>query len=133
MNITSWNIYWITRLDSIKDTMIGIIIVLGILLFFLIIALVGEAFTQNTADEAQSYFRLAKYCALSFLVPVFLIVVYPFIPTTKEACMMYAVPKLTNSECIKALQGDAKELYTLGIERLKEELSIKNTKKGNKK
>lgn len=132
MTITSWDIYWITRLDAIKDTMIGIIIILCLLLAFLIIALFGEAFTQDTADESQFCFRSVKYCALSFLVPVFLIVVYPFVPTTKEACMMYAVPKLADSECVKALQGDAKELYTLGIERLKAELAVKGEKNGTK-
>ena len=132
MNITSWDVYWITRLDAIKDCTLGIIIVLSVILIFLFFALVGEGITKDTPEEGYAHFRLAKYCALSLFVPVFLAIVYPFIPTTKEACMMYAVPKLANSECVKTLQGDAKELYTLGIERLKAELAVKGGKDGTK-
>lgn len=130
MNITSWDIYWITRLDNIR----ALLILLSVLFAMAAVcSFVGSCEWDRCGEvRVAKIWRVMAGSFLFIVVPVLLCAI-AFIPTTKEACMMFVVPKLTNSEYVKALQGDAKELYTLGIERLKEELSIKNVKNGDKK
>ena len=125
MNITSWDIYWITRLDSIRDSITGIVVVLCVAFiigFLSIIYAGGESIVTE-----QTAWRWMKRVCWGFTIPAALLLIMPFIPTTKEACMVYAIPKLADSEYTKTLQGDAKELYTLAVEKMKGEL--KNERK----
>ena len=110
--ITPSFIYWITRLDQF-DVLTGIVAVVSILsaiVFMLIILTIG--LEQNT------YFRFVlKGFKISLFICIISTLIHVFIPTTKQACAMYVVPKIANNEKV---QDIGKEFYDLALDWMKE-------------
>lgn len=101
--MTQSTIYWITRLDTIVIAMrLSPLVVL-------IAGLVGVVITIDfDCDELKSALRklFVFFFALSILAEFGSV----FVPTTKEYCAIYAIPKIANNEKV---QGEAKEIYEL--------------------
>lgn len=125
MTLTPSDVYWITRLDNFGC--------IGWIVIFICIV-VAVCFIVNTdweaLDNEKSYayedsrlkLKYIKRCGLVLAVTVGILA---FIPSTKEAAMMYALPKVVNSEVVKE---DIPELYELGIKAAKEWLSVEQTR-----
>jgi len=123
MNITPNDVYWVLQLDQIHEAIVGVIL-------FMILAFIGlfVCIMSAISDEVVSRFVGSTVLFIHFLVVLLLFGVMVFLPTTRTALAMYVVPKIADSEVVEKLQGDAKELYTLGVERLKVELKGRNVK-----
>jgi hypothetical protein len=65
-------------------------------------------------DEPRSNFLIKSKILLTlgiiFLFPI------AFMPSTRSACVIYALPKILNNE---AFTKDTEEIYNLGVEKLK--------------
>ena len=51
------------------------------------------------------------------------------LPTTKQMAMIKVIPMIANSKAIETMSNDAKEIYTLGIKAIKEQLTGKEQNK----
>ena len=115
--ITPSLIYWITRFDDIKSygglifTVSGMALVISIMT--LIFLKLGNAKGGNNY-ETSIVGKCFILISLIFLISSMSIL---FIPTTRQACAMYVVPKIANNE--KA-QDIGKEFYDLALDWMKE-------------
>lgn len=87
-------LYWITRLDYIKDT-VSIFIMLSVLLFILCF----WVYIASDADEDTK--KSGKFASLVFAVILaFLLLAYIFIPSSNDVYMMFGIDKV-NKELIE--------------------------------
>lgn len=100
-----WFMYWFTRLDAIN----GVFEILTI--FGAISTLIGVAavvflsvYTTNKTvhdyDESMAALKIFKKVLLYAAIPLLIIGAagVTFVPTTKEAAVIYLVPKIVNNE-----------------------------------
>lgn len=97
--ITTWEIYWITRLDII-NVISGILFIIpaGIFLFS---PLLCEAIFDGDWGEFWKFVR--KIIA----IPIIALILFIFLPNTKDAVAIYIIPKIANNEQIQKLPGNA--------------------------
>ena len=117
MEITSSTVYWVFQLDYIHEALIVILLacVLG----------GAPAIVRLWVATKDEYIKPPTALLSTILiVGIFLVAggFKVFLPLTRTAIAMYTIPKLLNSQAMYTLEGDAKELYKLGVERLKSEL-----------
>lgn len=114
--ITSSDIYWITRLDGINNCATGVSILSGIAFFFFTIF----SFCA-TADKMWEilplFIRTAIISGICFALSLIILV---FVPTTKEAIIIYGLPKVVNNEKVQQKVSSAvdgsEELLSLAKE-----------------
>lgn len=111
MEITPSTIYWIMQANDIKA-------LFGVLTGLLVGAGVGCVIYAISEESERALKNFILFLTAAFLSASAAL----FVPSTRTLCAMYCIPKLINSELAVQLQGDAKELYTLGVDRLKKEL-----------
>ena len=99
-------VYWITRLDILKETTTALLV-----LSSLIVGGVGiRRLAMEFEDELQGdntkkvLNKILKPSAIILLITVLL---KCFIPTTGEACLIYALPKIANSNVVQNEVPDA--------------------------
>ena len=117
MTLTGWDIYWITRLDSIKAALQALIMIggvsgaLGIFIY---------GVSEGHAKEAGVFAK----CVLP--LAAVLIVLSAFVPSTRSAAAIAVLPAIVNSEAVQQLPA---ELTTLAKEWLIELRPKKETHK----
>lgn len=103
--IDSWTVYWITRLDGINA-----VAVLGIIF----LSVTSTVLTMLWIGEGDRSARLGTLVSVPLLLLCTAVAV--FVPTTKEACAIYMIPKIANNEDV---QGVAVEVRDLAREWIK--------------
>ena len=127
--ITESAIYWILKLDDIKTFFLLPIIICAILsVVFLIGSICCYIESQPCpSDEEKKLTMFAvKLCLIIVSIWISLSCINCFIPSTKQFAMIKVIPAITNSELAADMSKDAKEIYKMGIEAIKEELTNKN-------
>lgn len=111
--ITSWDIYWLTRLDNIC-VFLGVLWVLslvavGVALFIGIFGLIEDD------DEIKSGIKQV----LRYFVPIAIILSIPaiFLPSTKEYAAIWLIPKVINNEQVQKVPEQALKLLNLKVEQ----------------
>ena len=121
MEITASEMYWILMLDGIHILfVIGVVIPILLIvatLFFVPLALDLE-FEASVKFIRKVVWRLGVIAIISALAAA-------FTPSTKQMAMIKVVPAIVNSDIAKEVSGDAKELYKLGVESIKNKLQGK--------
>lgn len=117
-------IYWITRLDSLVNFMVGVFIVGStasiVWIMFGIMCRV-DSYTDDIILWKKNVW-----------IPIFTLVILfvgIFIPTSKEMALIYIAPKIVNSEFAKELPSDLRVIKDLGMEKIKEMLATKKETK----
>lgn len=117
--VTSSEMYWLTRFDSLKSfvdgTGFGMVILCGVAL--------GLCFIVFCASEGEiPTWKLVKKLLYglipAFVVGVLIMFASVFIPTTKEYAAIKIVPAILND----TLSEDLGAVYNLGMEWAKDEL-----------
>ena len=112
--ITATEMYWILKLDDIRAFFGLSLIPLAIFLMA-----TGIAWAAEQKLEAKKY----------FFRTVVIVVLFGFfaaiLPSTKQMAMIKVIPMLANSEIVGEMSSDAKELYRMGINAIKEQLTGK--------
>lgn len=87
--------YWITRLDSIDKLLVAFAVVAAIVL---IVGLIGFGVTYDDDEfdsDDESTKKMRKYfkktAIVSFIVFLFISIINTFLPTTKDAYIIYGV------------------------------------------
>ena len=127
--ITESAIYWILKLDDIKNFFWLPIIICAILS---VVFLFGSIFyyieSQPCPSDVEKKYTMfaVKLCLITVSIWISLSCIDCFIPSTKQMAMMKVIPAIANSEFAADMSKDAKELYKMGIEAIKEQLTNKN-------
>ena len=127
--ITESAIYWILKLDDIKTFFWLPIIICAILsVIFLIISICCYIESQPCPSDEEKKFTMfaVKLCLITTSIWISLSAINCFIPSTKQMAMIKVIPAITNSDFAADMSKDAKELYKMGIEAIKEQLTNKN-------
>lgn len=134
--ITQTMMYWITRLDGLRDFLHGFDVMTTVLFIvaflcaiitsIICIAMVGDSYRPMAETVKTDDYKLVKCirtlsCKIAFyiLLPinVLLSLAYALTPSTKEFCAIKIVPAIINNAKVQEF-GD--ELYRLGVDWLKE-------------
>lgn len=101
--ITSWDIYWITRLDAISGFFV--------ILFCASVVLTGAflVFSPIIVDECfdDDWAKWRKLTVKLVVTTIILSIPACLVPTTKEAAAIYLIPKITNNEQVQKLPDNA--------------------------
>ena len=118
--ITESSVYWILKLSDIR-TMLFIFV--GFAGVFAAIMGIGWCMCVDLYEETADAYKKAfcRSAALAFLLAI----PATLLPTTKQMAMIKVIPAIANSEIVGEMSGDAKELYRMGINAIKEQLSGK--------
>ena len=121
--ITEAEMYWITRLDGIKESLLPLTIapaVLGgvALVVWTIWACAHAADARTT--PAKPPLQIKCVCLALLAVATLAGITRTFLPTTKEYAAIKIIPAIANNE---TLQQDGSELYKLAVGWAKEKLT----------
>jgi hypothetical protein len=123
--ITESMVYWILKLDNIVD----MFIVLAIISILSSVITLGIWFAKREDyDDNEDVGKCFKICVISFVLFIVFLMASTFIPSTKQMAIIKVVPTIAKSEVTKELKGDAKEIYKLGVQAIKDSLVDKNKK-----
>lgn len=117
MNITPSEVYWVMQMDSILTPLYIINIVV---IAFCVVSAVIYFFLLSD-DEAEAI-RARRVALCSLVVIFFTLPLCMFLPDTKTLAAVKLIPAITNGEAMQRLSEDGKEIYHLGIEKIKQEL-----------
>ena len=106
MEITALDVYWVTRLDSIKAALHVIIVCFGL------VGASGLLFYAMSSEKVAG--RFAACCLPAAAV---LLLAQSFIPSTRAAAAMVVLPAIVNSEAVQTLPA---ELTALAKEWMQE-------------
>ena len=120
MSITPSEVYWVLQMDSILTSLY---IIDAVAFAFGIVSAVIYIFPLSD-DEAEAVFRrsVRRVVLCSLVVFFFTLPLCMFLPDTKTLAAMKLIPAITNGEAMQRLSEDGKEIYHLGIEKIKQEL-----------
>lgn len=105
MNITSEELYWLTRLDYFRFACAALLAITVIVWFTICVCLAEE----------NRVWGILTTTIVSLITVLSCVVGLVFIPTTKEMAMIKVVPAIVNSDFMqKDLPDDAKQIYELG-------------------
>ena len=106
--ITSWDIYWITRLDNITALAVGATIVLSVVFVLsgIFIPMASDCF-----DISENVWKLIKRI-FKVLITIWCISVFvnAACPTSKELVAIMFVPKIANNEQLQQVPENALKL-----------------------
>ena len=125
--ITESAVYWVLKCDDVitlSNWFIGLSI--GCIIMSGIILGGNVDFGVISMPTAWRVWKRITYvCAITLIISI---LASTFIPTTKQMAMIKVVPCLANNKVVEELGNDAKEIYKLGIQDVKEQLTGKGLK-----
>jgi hypothetical protein len=105
-NITSWDIYWILKLDEIIE------VCRMIAIFSIFFAFVVGVICMIEKDDTGMICNCMKLFRLFCLITVLFGAVALFLPTTRQCFAMSYGPNILNSKLVKEdLPEEVKEIY----------------------
>ena len=127
--ITASEIYWILKLDAIRDVFFMFSIFTGIFGLAMVISWgINSVSDCDWIDKKAK--ELAAACKKQFFITVpilaLLVIATAMIPSTKQMAAIKVIPAIANSEIVGELSADVKELYRMGINAIKEQLTGNN-------
>ena len=117
--MTGWEVYLWLKLDTLCDFFVGMFSVgTGMIIFTFIAILMLDAENRFTSNAK----RIAKRIILIMLPFLFVgLIGTIFMPTTKQYAVVYALPKIANSEAVEQLPRDALKIIRLKMDEWVEE------------
>jgi len=98
--ITSWDIYWITRLDSIVFVCAAIAII-GVAVACFVWMMGMDDWDGEAGKIVKKIYKIIIVSVSTALT------IGSFVPSTKDAVAIYMIPKIVNNEQIQKLPDNA--------------------------
>lgn len=119
--ITAFEVYLVMQLDRISNGLTGLIAAFIILAVILALfgAMVRDMHTEGT-DTYETGKKMHQAIPKIGASLVVLIGVNALLPSSKTAAAMILLPAITSKEVIEPIAGEAKELYGLAKQALKD-------------
>jgi len=118
--ITSWQLYWLTRMDYFSGFFQVIGSITGIALFVLLI--MSMFFKSLSYGEDSDAVRSIKFFKVALWVFPFCLITNIFaffIPSTKEMAAILVIPKIVNNQKVQQLPDKVLDLANSWLEELK--------------
>ena len=125
--ITESAVYWVLKCDDMI-TLSRWFIGLSIGCVILSGAILGAGAESRDISESTAWMvwrRITYVCSVTLVISI---LASTFIPTTKQMAMIKVIPCLANTKVVEEMGNDAKEIYKLGIQAIKEQLTGKGSK-----
>jgi hypothetical protein len=118
--MTEMEIYWITRLDSIKIFFSMLCVVSSFIIGIAVISYIGiKVDGYNRQINNLTELNLAKKFMYFWIGIVISALVLTFLPTTKEMCAIKVIPLIADNEDIQAVSKEIPKLAHAWLEELK--------------
>lgn len=118
-------IYFVSILDTLSDTIVALTIVSGIITGGFIFTYIVDHFKQNEYQKMKGLAEVGPlWCKRLLFIFGILLFLSICIPTTKQAAIIYCLPKIANNEQVQKIPD---KILKLSNEWL-DELSPNNTK-----
>lgn len=117
MNITTSMIYWLTRLDYIREFFVVVSIVFGVASVIMLFAYISDKAERSSLGLAPSV--SGKLTAWVSVVALAAAVCSLLVPSTQEAAAMIVAPRLANSETVRGLGSDLVDLAHAWMKELR--------------
>jgi hypothetical protein len=130
--LTETTVYFITRLDDVKQVLQGVFIISGILSVastIAILLLMSDTSMISRKDQEDSLYVIEEwkklfkwwksvrlFCIVFFAISLF---AYPFVPTTKEMAAIKVIPAIVNSQDAQEIGQDFKVLAKEWLDELR--------------
>jgi hypothetical protein len=127
--MSEWTVYLWTVLNNLKSEglILGVIVGVGIIGAFCRVFAVGKWDEyMNPKNPEKMISSGLKWAFTTFILMALFSV---FVPSGKQFAMIKILPIVVNSEIAKELPADAKEMYSMAKESLKEMLDVKKVAK----
>lgn len=126
--ITESSVYLILKLDDFRAVLwIFTSITAGISFLSAIAWIINSDSCRNCKSFNNSIYKRYVFGALGIAF-VFIIAVF-MLPSTKQMAMIKVIPAIANSKIVGEMSADAKEIYRMGINAIKETLTGKEQEK----
>lgn len=132
--ITASEIYWILKLDDIQNVLLFFSIFTGVFGIFGTVLTSAWGICSSNDDYYANEKRVAacrKRFVITTSISALLVIATAMIPSTKQMAAIKVIPAIANSEIVGELSADAKELYRMGINAIKEQLTGNSKEKSN--
>ena len=116
--ISAWELYWWTRLEVIGPVaFFSLLVLAGLAFVYCISVKKGVGYSGTDADVKR-----AKFIKDSFLWKALLVFIAAslFIPSKKDAAMIWIIPQMATIENAELLKGEAAEIYKMAKDALKD-------------
>jgi uncharacterized paraquat-inducible protein A len=127
--MTSFDMYWFLKLDNICNFFSGV--VFTSIVAIAVVAIVYGFISMDSygEDENRTNFRKVVKKHSRWFIPLFVVSVLGsiFVPSTKQAAVIYLVPKIINNEKIQQTTNDGLNILQLKVHEYMVELE-KNSK-----
>lgn len=128
--ITPFELYWILKLDDI----ISLFVILILISVIGIVVVPWIAFSTGWADsEKGNVAKTIKFTFIPLVLAVLFGLVQVFTPTTKQMATILLLPKIATEENVQLVSKEAKELYGLVKEFLKDEFNPEKDKENHER
>ena len=118
--ISEFEMYMILKLNAVFGVFAMLAVASGIsaMITFMMMLSSMHDYIEHTA-----YAKLRRISIISAICSAFCLFMLIIVPTTEQMAMIKVVPMVVNSEIVSDMSEDAKELYELGIQALKDKLT----------
>lgn len=127
--ITASEIYWILKLDDIRTMLYHLVAFGGVIFVTIGIAWCINRDSYDWKPENALFYK--KNLLRIFGIGILIAAIATIAPSTKQMAAIKVIPAIANSEIVGELSADAKEIYRMGINAIKEQLTG-NNKEGEK-
>ena len=105
-------VYWITRLDALKIVLAVCAVACVVIGIVCLIGLMSSAIDED-GEKAKRWGKQSIWPIVLFLV---FLLFDAFLPSTKEACAIYLIPKVVNNEEVQKVPQNALKLLNAKLE-----------------
>ncbi len=104
--MTSWEMYWLTRMDSLITGLVIVCIITGTFVLVSLLAGMIKQFDFGEKEFNDFVIKIKKPFKWCCVLLIFSILGMMFIPTTKEMAVITYVPKVLNNEKVQELPSN---------------------------
>ena len=126
--MSAWTVYWVLQLDGIRTLLCTLAALSGVCTG--LSAFFGGMMVSDYNDEekirGKYVLGLVRKFGVAFVV---LLSIGILTPSSKTAAAMIVLPALTSEEVVGTVKSEAKELYEMAKEALKEKITTTEEKK----
>lgn len=108
-------------------TRLSVLIGFSITTIIAIITLTIVFTMYSIGEDSDINVRFLK-SKITIILASISILILLFVPSKKDAAVIYVLPKIANSEIVQSIPEDLTELYKVGIKELKDSLSSDSPK-----
>jgi hypothetical protein len=128
-DMTWQDVYWLTRFDAINTAMTVMCVAFGITAIVLLIIGLINRYDGYSAEDIKLGARVLKIATGFGVATLATMLLFVFIPTTKEAAVIYILPKVVNNEQVQKIPAEGLKILEAKFDEWLDGMTKKETEK----